>query len=64
MKFCSKCKKEYLELHNFCRDCGSKLKNKKEPECPKFNYPVFGKFCSECGHKFDEKLLKKTNIKI
>lgn len=36
----------------FCRDDGTKLKYKKDPECPNCGYFRIGKFCSKCGVKF------------
>lgn len=55
MKFCPKCKKDYLIFCNFCRCCGGKLKEKRELQCPKCKDRVFGKFCETCGLKFDNK---------
>jgi len=65
MKFCPKCKKEHLIFHSkFCCDCGSKLKNIKDPECPHCKSMIFGKFCGKCGLKFNKILLKKAKISV
>lgn len=64
MKFCPKCKKDYLTSELFCCDCGVELKKRREPRCPKCKTMVWGRFCSKCGLEFDEKLLKRAKIKI
>jgi len=61
-KVCKNCRKEIDDDSNFCKHCGTNLKNntdnnkeqlKKSEHCYECGYAIVGdsKFCSECGIK-------------
>jgi predicted amidophosphoribosyltransferase len=54
MKKCPKCKEKFSEFHKYCWNDGTELKKTRVPKCKNCGKVKIGKYCSQCGLKFEE----------